>query len=768
MGFSDCVVYEMDKDCCYLRQVAAIGSKTPAARLLVNTLQIPLGEGITGNVAASGLPCIVDNLAEDSRYIPDIEPALSEICVPFFAHGKIAGVIDCEDPKTCAFGDLHLETLSTVAAVLSVKLDLIQKESFIRKQNSKLQENEERFTLAMQGANDGLWDWDFGTDHVYYSPRWFRMLGRESRDFPETLETWAQLVNPTDRDRVLKLVEECMSGFRDTFETEFRMLHKNGSWVDILSRAFPVRKDGKAIRLVGTHVDITEQKRTETELRQSEKRYELALQHASIWDYDLVADKIFVSPRFGSQLGYSEDEFAIILATPLSNIMHPDDVTGFLGKFQLHLENPNTVFTHELRYKAKNGKYKWFQARGQCITNASDEPIRSTGILSEITEKKELESRFHQAQKMEAVGQLTGGIAHDFNNLLAVIQGNAELLEEVTVDHGPMVAAILRAAGRGAELTQRLLAFSRQQSLIPKVFSMSKLISDMSDLLERTLGETIVIEIPSKRGGWRALADLGQVENSLLNLAINARDAMPEGGELTIGCDEVTLDEGSITKTAEISAGEYVVLSVTDHGFGMSKEVQKHAFEPFFTTKEIGKGSGLGLSMVYGFAQQSGGQATIYSEEGKGTTVKLYLPRARPGIGTTKAMVQEAVPHGQGETILVIEDDPEVRDLAELMLKNLGYIVVVAKDADSARRCIDANLEISLVLSDVVLPGGTSGPEVSEKLAVTHPTLKFIFMSGYPAEAAKRNGFLGSDNVLLNKPFRIAQLAKAVRDALEK
>lgn len=765
MGFSDCVVYMVDSDCRLLRPIAATGSEKPIDRTIANIQHISFGEGVTGDVAFSGKPCISNNLANDSRYIRDVEPALSEICVPFFVQGEIAGVIDCEDPATGKFGDFHLETLSTVAAILSVKLDLMKKEDLVGRQNITLRRNEERFTLAMNGANDGLWDWNFKTDRVYYSPRWFKMLGRDSSAFPKTLETWAELVNPKDHDRVLELVEECVSGFRDTFETEFSMLHKNGSWVDILSRAFPVREDGETIRLVGTHVDITEQKRTERELRQSEERYKLALQHASIWDYDIGNDTIFVSPHFGEQLGYSEEEFASILAVPLSKIMHPDDVVGFRDKFQLHLETPNTVFIHELRYQTKSGKYKWFLARGQCITSGSAEPVRSTGILTEITDKKRLESSLHQAQKMEAVGQLTGGIAHDFNNLLAVIQGNAELLEEVATDHASMVAAILRASERGAELTQRLLAFSRKQPLSPEAFSMFKLISGMTDLLERTLGETIVIEVPSKRGGWRTLADPGQVENALLNLALNARDAMPTGGKLTIECNEITLDEGGF---ADIAAGEYVVLSVTDHGLGMTRDIQKHAFEPFFTTKETGKGSGLGLSMVYGFAQQSGGQTTIYSEKGKGTTVKLYLPRARSEVDMPKSTVTEAVPRGQGETILLIEDDFEVRDLAELMLKNLGYTVVSSKDADAARQCIGAHPEITLVLSDVVLPGGISGPEISEEHAVAHPKLKFIFMSGYPAEAAKRNGFLGSDKVLLNKPFRIAQLAKAVHDALKK
>ncbi len=383
-------------------------------------------------------------------------------------------------------------------------------------------------------------------------------------------------------------------------------------------------------------------------------------------------------------------------------------------------------------------------------------------------EKRRSEKRLAEAQKMEAIGQLTGGIAHDFNNLLAVIQGNAELLEELELsdDTKPMATAIVHASQRGAELTQRLLAYSRKQPLRPEVIDTQKLLSDMSDVLQRMLGETILVSTRTQDDCWTALADPGQVEAALLNLAINARDAMPQGGEVIVECTNVTLDEDSSIDGSEVTAGDYVVLSVTDHGIGMSKDIRERAFEPFFTTKGVGKGSGLGLSMVYGFAQQSGGQATIYSEEGQGTTVKLYLPRAQSESKNSAKPQKEAVPRGQGETILVIEDDPAVRDLAEMMLRNLGYDVICAENANDARHSVSGYNDITLVLSDVVLPGGMSGPEFAEELKINHPNIKVIFMSGYPAEAARKNGFLGSDSVLLNKPFRVAQLAKAVQEAL--
>ena len=389
---------------------------------------------------------------------------------------------------------------------------------------------------------------------------------------------------------------------------------------------------------------------------------------------------------------------------------------------------------------------------------------------SEATaERQRSQKRLAEAQKMEAIGQLTGGIAHDFNNLLAVIQGNTELLEQLNLnkDLKTITSAIVHATGRGAELTQRLLAFSRKQPLRPEAVDVHALLDDMVEVMQRMLGETIEVIARSEDCSWRAHADPGQVEAALLNLGINARDAMQHGGKLTIECKNVTMDEDSSVNGSDIPAGEFVVISVSDHGIGMSEEVRKHAFEPFFTTKEVGQGSGLGLSMVYGFAQQSGGQATIYSEEGQGTTVNLYLPRARSEIGNPEKHSMEAVPRGNGETILVVEDDPEVLKLAEMMLRNLGYRVISAECVISAWEIFDQNAKIDLVLTDVVLPGGASGPEFAEQVRANWPEMRIIFMSGYPTEAAKQNGFLGSESVLLNKPFRLAQLAKAVKTSLD-
>lgn len=389
-------------------------------------------------------------------------------------------------------------------------------------------------------------------------------------------------------------------------------------------------------------------------------------------------------------------------------------------------------------------------------------------IVEDITDRVRAEEQLRQAQKMEAVGQLTGGIAHDFNNLLAVILGNAELLlSEEGDDKKEMTETVIDATARGAELTQRLLAFSRKQPLKPQSLDIPALVSRMSELLKRTLGATISVETVTAPDLWNALADPGQVENALLNLAINSRDAMPNGGKLTIKCDNARLDEEYAALNPESQAGDYVVLAVTDTGTGISAEIQPRVFEPFFTTKKVGEGSGLGLSMIYGFAKQSGGHIAMNSVVGEGTTMKLFLPRAEEGLGEGDVESMTDVPRGRGELILVIEDDVRVGRMVVRMLKALDYRVIDVPAAARARKILDGDDKVDLVLTDVVLPGGISGPEFAKEACADHPGLKVVFMSGYPADAAARSGFEISGK-LLSKPFRKEDVARVLRDALDR
>jgi CheY-like chemotaxis protein len=360
-------------------------------------------------------------------------------------------------------------------------------------------------------------------------------------------------------------------------------------------------------------------------------------------------------------------------------------------------------------------------------------------------------------------------VAHDFNNLLAVVLGNLELIaeraEEPTI--GRMAQSAINATNRGAVLTQRLLAYSRKQTLSPKLVELNELVSGMTELLRRTIGEPIEIDVAGGGDLWRCEADPGQLESAVLNLALNARDAMPQGGKMTIETSNVTLTDGDVAAWNGVLPGEYAMVSVSDTGAGMSRDVIDHAFEPFFTTKDVGAGSGLGLSMVQGFINQSGGHVMIDSAEGTGTTVKLYLPRKVGTYAAARHSPKEEDPLSQGERVLVVEDDPDVRKLTVDMLADLGYDTVEAADGQAAIEVLKRADEIDLLFTDVVLPGGMSGIQIAEEAIEQFPGIKILLTSGYAETVLDQHGPVDENIQLITKPFRKATLAQTVRAILD-
>ena len=397
-------------------------------------------------------------------------------------------------------------------------------------------------------------------------------------------------------------------------------------------------------------------------------------------------------------------------------------------------------------------------------------------LHSEMQRREQAEESLRHLQKIEALGQLTGGIAHDFNNLLQVILGSLDLAQHrlnrgdvITAECGwEQLQAAVRGAERAALLTQQLLAFARRQPLAPQTLDLNRLVTSMSEMLRRTLGETIAIETVLAGGLWSVSADSNQLENAIINLAVNARDAMPNGGRLTIETANASLDEAYARTHEEVTAGQYVMLAISDNGVGMTGEVLGQAFEPFFTTKELGQGTGLGLSQVYGFIKQSGGHIKIYSEPGQGTTVKMYLPRLALA-GATAAIVgqSDAAPGGtKAEVILVVEDEPDVRLSTVGMLEELGYAVVEAADGASALQLLADRPEIRLLFTDVGLPGGMNGRQLAEKARETRPDLKVLYTTGYARNAIIHHGRLDPGVELMIKPFTFAALAAKIRAML--
>jgi len=445
--------------------------------------------------------------------------------------------------------------------------------------------------------------------------------------------------------------------------------------------------------------------------------------------------------------------------------IHPEDRDRVVAAFANQVRG---CYDEEYRILRPDGSTRVIRHRAFPINNRDGAVYRVVGIAADVTEDRRRDAQLCQALKMEAIGHLTGGVTHDFNNLLSVIQSNSELLQDRLGPEEKRLDACQRAALRGSELTQRLLAYSRRQAPVPQAIDLGSLVSEMSELLTRTLGEAVDVKALVAPDLWTARADPGQVENSLLNLAVNARDAMPQGGRLTIECQNAQVDEIHVTENPDAEAGDYVVLAISDNGTGMPADVRARVFEPFFTTKEVGQGSGLGLSMVYGFAKQSGGFIAIHSEENRGTTVKLYLPRAAAAARSEPADERGATPMGRGEVVLVVENDPNVRDMAVRMVEGLGYRAIEASNAATALRLLAQGTQVDLALRDMVLPGGMCGLEFAAAAHRTQPDLPIVFMSGYSPDVAARNGPMKAEGILLNKPFRRQRLAQALQEALDR
>jgi PAS domain S-box-containing protein len=426
----------------------------------------------------------------------------------------------------------------------------------------------------------------------------------------------------------------------------------------------------------------------------------------------------------------------------------------------------------------KDGSRFWVNA---VVYPVRDEKGNLTGFVKvtrDITERLQQEAALErarnaaiQAQKMEAVGQLTGGVAHDFNNLLTAILGTADLLSrrvDFPESTRQLLSVIVRAAERGASLTHRLLAFSRRQALEPHQLDVNRLVSNMSDLLCRTIGESIKIETILAAGLWKTFVDANQLESALINLGINARDAMPEGGKLTIETGNTYLDDEYARLNAEVNPGQYVLIAVTDSGYGMAPEVIARAFEPFFTTKPEGRGTGLGLSQVYGFIKQSGGHIKIYSELCVGTCVKLYLPRYTDETGTEEVLLRPDLSVlGSGEKILLVDDDEDVREYIRAGLIALGYTVFEAPNAISALDILADQLDVALLLTDVGLPG-MNGRRLAEEARLRRPDLKVLYTTGYARNAIVHHGLVDPDVNLLPKPFTVEAMGRKIRQVLER
>ena len=646
-----------------------------------------------------------------------------------------------------------------VAAVGGVAIDISDRKTA----EVALAESEARFHSFMEYAPFDMYVKDLDGRYALINRGAEQSWGRR-RD-----EILGRTIRDLSQSQGVQEVEAIESEVLATGEAVSREVHftdLGAEWTHEIK--FPIRDAiGQVTHIGGIAVDISDRKKAELALSESESRLLRAQKQARLayWSEDLESQAIQWSKGSGwlcgmpdSDLPANEDAYV--------GIAHPDDRERIKRNYD-RVRNGLDSYSIEYRILHPDGSIVWVQELGKVERDSSGRRITFDGTLQDVTERRALEEQLQQAQKMEAIGQLTGGIAHDFNNLLAIILGNLDLLNEqkdLAFSMRRKIETAIKAGMRAADLTHRLLAFARRQALMPKLTEINELIRSMVPLLQRPLGPKIATTFMLDPNTWAAEIDQSQLEMALLNLTLNARDAMPDGGSLTISTGNATTTQKQALTGSGQPAGDYVVISVTDTGTGMPDDVKARAFDPFFTTKGVGKGTGLGLSMVYGFVKQSGGHVQIESRVGEGTTVSLYLTRAsRRSGGREKRIDDQPLSSGQQEIVLLVEDEADVRVLAEAYLESFGYTVISAADGATAMAALAANPRIDLLLSDIILPGAMDGIAIAAQVRASRPEIKIVYMSGYAPDPE----MLLPGTELIKKPFLRADLSRVVRSALD-
>ena len=679
----------------------------------------------------------------DEDYVRRRHPR-SILCLPLMKQGKLAGLLYFENTLAShAFTPDRVAVLELLAAQAAISLEntLLY---------SDLQEREARIRRLVDSNIIGILFWDAKGNISYANDAFLSMTGYAMQDLVSGAVSWRDMTPLEYHDHDAQRLDQIrMSGQLPPREKQF--FRKDGSRVPVLIGTAMVA--GSSDQGISFVLDLTARK-------QAEEKYRLLMEQAH--DAILVLDQgglvIEANRTAEVMLGRPRDD---MIGRPFRSVADP------AGAPELDsLLTPGSSGLIQLRLAGVDGKGLDAEVSAARVSTGGQELVIVIG--RDITQRLRLEQQLRQSQKIDAIGQLTGGVAHDFNNLLTVITGSIEILMD-DLSGDPELADIARmideAASRGADLTRQLLAFARKQPLQPRDTDINNLIVDTAKLLRPTLGEQVEIDSTLQADCWRALIDPSQLSTALINLAVNARDAMANGGKITFGTTNVSFEPSVFDTNPEANLGDYIMISVSDTGAGISAAIRDKVFEPFFTTKELGKGTGLGLSMVYGFVKQSGGHITIDSEEGCGTTISLYLPRSIHEAALPNVTAASEPQRGSG-TILVVEDDALVRNYAVAQLKSLGYHTITAANGPDALALLDQDVAFDALFTDVIMPGGMNGRELADAITRRRPGVPVLYTSGYPEAAIMHDGRLDPGVALLNKPYRQADLAHLMREVL--
>ncbi len=663
--------------------------------------------------------------------------------------------------------------LSGIAYVLKRRLD--DKMAKLEKAQQELLKQTEQLKMANEVTQTGLWESNYDEKTVFVSEQWYSMLGYSKKSMTMMISDLLEYVHPEDRELIIDFYENRAVKFdKNSFEKEIRLRHKDGSYCWVLSRSKVIEwnSEGKPARIIGLDMNIQTFKNARMEIEKSEKLFHAIFENAPypVSISELSTGRFLAANRaFFDFHGITRDDLSELTVQTSSTIDKEQHL-----KIVEELESKGVIKNHETEIIKKDGSKSSIVF--SCVLLDPEGNKKVLGITVDVTEMKnaekereKLQERLHHSQKLEAVGILAGGVAHDFNNMLGAIIGYTELTM-MEMDHEDPrrknLDEIMSSARRSAGLVRQLLAFARKQKVEPVLFDINKSIGDLLKMLRRLIGENIELVWEPGDESLRVSMDPSHFDQIMVNLCVNARDAISDVGSITIESSRVFIDENFASPQYDIPPGEYVRLTVSDTGCGMDRDTIQHIFDPFYTTKEMGQGTGMGLATVYGIIKQNKGLINVYSKEDKGTVFIIYLPLSSEELSEEQVIPAEKVPRSQGETVLLLEDEPALLELAKIMLTRLGYNVISATTpADAVNIVEDKNLDIHLLITDVIMPE-MNGRELADRVQAIRPDVKVIFMSGYTDDVIGSQGVLENGVPFIQKPFSMKNIGIIIREVL--